>query len=33
LNIYLMHHANQRFSRRMRIFSEDMQQACKLPPG
>jgi len=33
LNIYLMHRANQRFSRRMRIFSEDMQQACKLPPG
>jgi len=33
LNIYLMHRANQRFSRRMRVFSEDMQQACKLPPG
>ncbi len=29
LNIYLMHRQNQRFSRRMRLFSEEMQHACK----
>lgn len=30
LNIYLMHPENRRFSRRMRVFSEEMQAACKL---
>jgi DNA-binding transcriptional LysR family regulator len=28
LNIYLMHPENRHFSRRMRLFSEDMQRAC-----
>ena len=28
LNIYLMHPASRRFNRRMRLFSEEMQQAC-----
>lgn len=28
LNIYLMHPESRRFNRRMRLFSEEMQQAC-----
>jgi DNA-binding transcriptional LysR family regulator len=31
LNIYLLHRENQRFSRRIRIFSEEIQRACNLP--
>lgn len=31
LNIYLMHSESRRFSRRMRLFSEEMQRACNLP--
>lgn len=30
LNIYLMHPANRRFNRRMRLFSEEMQGACHM---
>lgn len=30
LNIYLMHSENRRFNRRMRLFSEEMQQACNV---
>lgn len=30
LNIYLMHSENRRFNRRMRLFSEEMQRACRV---